>query len=244
MGKKPSHGRDIIISHMKLAVLTGAGISAESGIPTFRGKDGLWRNFRPEELATPEAFARNPVLVWEWYLWRRSIIAKAEPNEGHMVLVELERRLGDGFLLITQNVDGLHQKAGSQRIVELHGNIWKVRCLACGLVYYDYRTSYEDLPPKCRGCGGLIRPHVVWFGESLPENALSTAYLWAQSCQVFVSIGTSAVVYPAAELPFIAKRYGAKVIEINPESTPLSSIADVIIREPASTGVKKLLEVL
>lgn len=229
---------------MKVAILTGAGISAESGVPTFRGKDGLWKNFRPEELATPQAFRKNPVLVWEWYLWRRGIIAKAEPNEGHKALVELEKRLGDNLLLITQNVDGLHQKAGSKRIVELHGNIWRVRCLSCGAVYYDYSLHYESLPPRCKECGGVVRPDVVWFGESLPEDALMTAYEWAESCDIFVSIGTSAVVYPAAELPFVAKRHGAKVIEINPENTPVSSIADVIIREPATTGVKKLLEVL
>ncbi len=229
---------------MKVVVLTGAGISAESGIPTFRGKDGLWKNFRAEELATPEAFKRNPALVWEWYLWRRSIIEKAEPNKGHKALVELENILGDNFLLITQNVDGLHQKAGSKRLVELHGNIWRVRCLSCGANYYDYKTFYEKLPPSCKECGGLIRPDVVWFGESLPEKALNIAFQWAMACDVFVSIGTSGVVYPAAELPFLAKRHGAKVIEINPESTPISSIADVIIREPATIGVPKLLEVL
>lgn len=232
------------MARMKVAVLTGAGISAESGVPTFRGKDGLWKNFRPEELATPQAFTKNPVLVWEWYLWRRSIIAKAQPNPGHMALVELEERLGDDFLLITQNVDGLHQKAGSRRLVELHGNIWRVRCLSCGTVYYDESTHYDELPPRCRECGGVLRPDVVWFGESLPQDALQTAYRWASSCHVFVSIGTSALVYPAGELPFIAKEHGAKVIEINPEETPVSSIADVIIREPASTGVRKLLEVL
>jgi len=229
---------------MKVAVLTGAGISAESGIPTFRGKDGLWKNFRAEELATPEAFKRNPALVWEWYLWRRSIIEKAEPNKGHKALVELENILGDNFLLITQNVDGLHQKAGSKRLVELHGSIWRVRCLSCGANYHDYNTFYEKLPPSCEECGGLIRPDVVWFGEGLPEKALNMAFQWTMSCDVFVSIGTSGVVYPAAELPFLAKRHGAKVIEINPETTPISSIADVIIREPATTGVPKLLEVL
>lgn len=232
------------MARMKVAVLTGAGISAESGVPTFRGKDGLWRNFRPEELATPQAFAKNPVLVWEWYLWRRKIIAEAEPNPGHFALVELEKRLGDNFLLITQNVDGLHHRAGSKRVIELHGNIWRVRCLSCGALYYDESTSYDRLPPTCRECGGVLRPDVVWFGESLPYDALQTAYRWASSCEVFVSIGTSALVYPAGELPFIAKSHGAKVIEINPQETPVSSIADVIIREPASRGVRKLLEVL
>ncbi len=229
---------------MKVAVLTGAGISAESGVPTFRGQGGLWKSYRPEELATPQAFRRNPALVWEWYLWRRSIIAKAEPNAGHIALVELERKYAENFLLITQNVDGLHQRAGSKRLVELHGNIWRVKCLSCGVVYYDYSVSYTQLPPACKECGGLIRPDVVWFGEALPEDALELAIEWARSCDVFVVIGTSAVVYPAGELPYLAKEHGAKVIEINPESTPVSPIADVIIREPASSGVKKLLEVL
>lgn len=229
---------------MKVAVLTGAGISAESGVPTFRGQGGLWKSHRPEELATPQAFRRNPALVWEWYLWRRSIIAKAEPNAGHIALVELERKYTENFLLITQNVDGLHQKAGSKRLVELHGNIWRVKCLSCGVVYYDYFVSYAQLPPACKECGGLIRPDVVWFGEALPEDTLEIAIRWAKDCDVFVVVGTSAVVYPAGELPYLAKEYGAKVIEINPEGTPVSSLADVIIREPASSGVKKLLEVL
>ncbi len=229
---------------MKVAVLTGAGISVESGVPTFRGQGGLWKSYRPEELATPQAFRRNPALVWEWYLWRRSIIAKAEPNAGHIALVELERKYTENFLLITQNVDGLHQKAGSKRLVELHGNIWRVKCLSCGVVYYDYFVSYAQLPPACKECGGLIRPDVVWFGEALPEDTLEIAIRWAKDCDVFVVVGTSAVVYPAGELPYLAKEYGAKVIEINPEGTPVSSLADVIIREPASSGVKKLLEVL
>ncbi len=229
---------------MRIALLTGAGISAESGVPAFRGPGGLWKSFRPEDLATPQAFQKDPALVWEWYLWRRSIIAKAEPNAGHIALVDLEKRYGDDFLLITQNVDGLHQKAGSKRLLELHGNIWRVRCLSCGVVYYDYSTSQPQLPPTCRECGGLVRPDVVWFGEALPEDVLLNAYQWAKSCQMFVSIGTSAVVYPAAELPHVAKRHGAKLIEINTEETPISSLADVIIREPASTGIKKLLEAL
>ncbi|MCS7171001.1 MAG: NAD-dependent deacylase [Aquificaceae bacterium] len=229
---------------LRVVVLTGSGISAESGIPTFRGSEGLWRSFSPEELATPEAFKRDPTLVWEWYLWRKSLIAHAEPNEGHNALVKLENRLGDDFFLITQNVDGLHQKAGSRRLLELHGNIWRVRCLSCSAVYCDYRTEMDKLPPSCIRCGGLVRPDVVWFGEAIDEKALEVAFRWSSSCSIFVSAGTSAVVYPAAELPYIAKRSGAKLVEINPEETPISTIADVIIREPASRGVKKLLEML
>lgn len=226
---------------MKIRVLTGAGISAESGIPTFRGKDGLWKKHDPMELATPEAFRRDPKLVWEWYDWRRQLIARAEPNEGHRILVEMERRFSE-FWLITQNVDGLHQRAGSRKVVELHGSIWKVKCVGCGAEDYDYRAPLPELPPKCRDCGGLLRPGVVWFGESLPPDTLQKAIELAQDADVFLVVGTSAQVYPAAELPFIAKRGGAKLIEVNPEETPLTPYADISLRESASTGLKKVLE--
>ncbi|WP_461832629.1 SIR2 family NAD-dependent protein deacylase [Aquifex sp.] len=225
---------------VKIVALTGAGISAESGIPTFRGKDGLWNKFRPEELATPEAFFRNPKLVWEWYDWRRQLIAKAEPNEGHKILAKMEREFPE-FFLITQNVDGLHQKAGSEKVIELHGNIWKVRCVECGKETYDYRTPLPEIPPRCE-CRGILRPGVVWFGESLPPDALKKAYELSREAHLFIVVGTSGVVYPAAELPYIAKENGAEVIEVNPEETPISRIADKVFREKASTGLGKVYE--
>ena len=228
---------------MRVAVLTGAGISAESGIPTFRGKDGLWNKYDPTELATPSAFQRDPKLVWEWYDWRRQLIAKAQPNEGHRAIVELERRFKD-FTLITQNVDGLHQRAGSKKVIELHGNIWKVRCVSCGEEYYKHKTPLEELPPRCKSCGGLLRPGVVWFGESLPLDALQKAYDVSSEAELFIVVGTSAQVYPAAELPLIAKRNGARLIEVNPEETPITPYADESIREKATTGMKKVLDML
>jgi NAD-dependent deacetylase len=226
---------------MLVVALTGAGISAESGVPTFRGKDGLWKKYDPMELATYKAFERDPKLVWEWYDWRRQLIAKAEPNDGHRILADMERERD--LWVITQNVDGLHQRAGSKRVVELHGNIWRVRCLGCGHEDYDYRVPLPELPPRCK-CGGLLRPGVVWFGESLPADALQKAYELSTEADVFLVIGTSAQVYPAAELPLVAKRSGAKLIEINPEETPITPYADLSLRERASTGLKKVLEVL
>jgi len=222
-------------------VLTGAGISAESGIPTFRGEGGLWKQFKPEELATPQAFFKNPKLVWEWYDWRRQIISKAEPNKAHLLLAELERRL-ENFFIITQNVDGLHQKAGSKKVIELHGNIWRVRCTNCKEEYELYEAPLKEIPPKCKYCGGLLRPAVVWFGESLPEKALSESFALSKNCKLFLVVGTSGLVYPAGYLPFLAKQHGAKVVEINPENTPISEIADVAIREKAVKGLEQFLE--
>ncbi|NPA32319.1 MAG: NAD-dependent deacylase [Aquificae bacterium] len=227
----------------KIVALTGAGISAESGIPTFRGKDGLWKRFKPEELATPEAFFRNPKLVWEWYDYRRQLIAKAEPNEGHRILARMEREFPN-FYLITQNVDGLHQRAGSRKVIELHGNIWKVRCTECGKEDYDYRVPLPEIPPRCDACGGLLRPGVVWFGESLPPDALMKAEKLARDADVFLVVGTSGVVYPAAELPYIAKEFGATVIEVNPEQTPISRIADIRVPKKASEGLREVYEFL
>ena len=226
---------------MKVVVLTGAGISAESGIPTFRGKDGLWNRYDPHELATPEAFNRNPRLVWEWYDWRRQLIAKAQPNEGHRVLAQMEKELGDVWI-ITQNVDGLHQKAGSEKVIELHGNIWKVRCLECAREYYDYTAPLKEIPPLCNNCSGLVRPGVVWFGEALPSDAIEKAIGLSQEADLFLVVGTSAQVYPAAELPLIAKRNGATLIEVNPEDTPITPYCDHFYRESASTGLKKFWE--
>jgi NAD-dependent deacetylase len=209
----------------RVAVLTGAGISAESGVPTFRGQDGLWRQYRAESLATPEAFERNPSLVWEWYDWRRGLIAPVEPNAGHRVLAGWEGLFGS-FAVITQNVDGLHAKAGSRNVVELHGNIWKVRCTREGTVEEMRDTPLPHIPPLCPNCGSLFRPHIVWFGESLDPVVLDRAYDLTAACQVMFVIGTSAIVQPAASLPFTASRAGAKIIEVNLEPTPLTPYAD------------------
>jgi NAD-dependent deacetylase len=211
-----------------IVVLTGAGISAESGIPTFRGEDGLWKHYRAEELATPEAFEKNPELVWEWYCWRRAIISKASPNSGHIAIAELENRYNN-FLLITQNVDGLHRIAGNKRLVEIHGNIWETRCVKCGAVEQNYELNFKNIG-TCNSCGGQKRPNVVWFGESIPHANLEMAYSAAGSCDLMIVAGTSGIVQPAASLPFIAKQSGAFIIDINIEPTPISAIADVFLK--------------
>lgn len=216
----------------RLAVLTGAGISAESGIPTFRGQDGLWRQFRAEDLATPEAFERDPKLVWEWYDWRRQIIAGREPNPGHLILARWETEL-PVFILITQNVDGLHRRAGSKNVLELHGNIWQARCLKEGTVLDYFESALSSIPPHCPSCGGLLRPNVVWFGEALPQDVLERAYAASSKAEVMFVIGTSAYVCPAASLPLVAAEAGAKIIEINPDYTPLSSAAHYSFRGKA-----------
>jgi len=209
----------------RVAVLTGAGISAESGIPTFRGKDGLWKKYRAEELATPEAFRQDPKLVWEWYNWRRGIIAPVEFNPGHKVLARWEKIFPD-FALITQNIDGLHWKAGSKNIVELHGNIWKMRCTEEGTIVENHDFPLKDIPPHCPSCGALLRPHVVWFGETLSPSILQQAFTLSSRCEVMFVIGTSAFVQPAASLPLTAAEAGAKVVEINITRTPLTPYAD------------------
>lgn len=231
--------RQWIASARSIAVLTGAGISAESGIPTFRGPGGLWRNFRPEDLATPEAFERDPKMVWEWYDWRRGVIAQAQPNAGHLALANLEQRARQ-FTLITQNVDGLHDRAGSRNILKVHGDIWTVRCTACGRERVDHRPSIEMLPPQCE-CGGIERPGVVWFGEALAPQVWSRAEAAARSADLFFVIGTAAVVYPAAGLVELAKSAGAKVVEINIAETPVSGLVDASLRGPAAEILPELL---
>ena len=216
----------------RIVAFTGAGISAESGLSTFRDKQtGLWAKYRPEDLATPQAFQRNPRMVWEWYEWRRGFVAKAEPNPGHHALARIEAKR-PGFFLATQNVDGLHARAGSRNLVELHGNIRRTIC-------FDQRHLAErwdpvdEPPPLCPRCRSFLRPDVVWFGEALPENALRRAQEAAAQCDLFLSIGTSTLVYPAAELPFMAGSNGATVVEVNPDFTPLSQLADFVLREKA-----------
>jgi NAD-dependent deacetylase len=220
-----------------VAVLTGAGISAESGVPTFRGEGGLWHNYRAEDLATPSAFRNNPQLVWEWYDWRRGLISACQPNAAHRTLAEMERQF-DKFVLITQNVDGLHQLAGSQHLIELHGNIWTMRCtMGCRSPWEERVVPLPELPPHCPACGALARPDVVWFGESLPSEALDGAYATAQSCQMMLVIGTSALVQPAASLPVMAIQSGAYVVEINPRPTQISDAVDESIRKPAAVAL-------
>jgi NAD-dependent deacetylase len=216
-----------------VAVLTGAGVSAESGVPTFRGEHGLWRSFRPEQLATPEAFRRDPALVWEWYAWRRGLIGACAPNAAHETLVEMEAAI-PGFTLITQNVDGLHQAAGSRNVLELHGNIWHMRCTRCERTSEDHRVPLPEIPPRCSQCGALLRPDVVWFGESLPSQVLEAAWTAAARCRLMLVVGTSAVVQPAASLPLVALRHGARLVEVNPAETPLSPHAHEILRGPAA----------
>jgi NAD-dependent deacetylase len=215
-----------------LVVLTGAGVSAESGIPTFRGAGGLWRRYQATELATPQAFQRDPRLVWEFYDWRRQIIGACEPNPAHRTLAAMEAHLAD-FTLVTQNIDGLHQRAGSQHVLSLHGDIWRVRCTSCPYQGEDSRTPLPELPPRCPNCGGLLRPDVVWFGESLRSDVLEAAWQAASRANCMLVAGTSALVHPAASLPLLAKERGAYLVEVNPEGTPLTRHADQVLRGPA-----------
>lgn len=224
-----------------LLVLTGAGISKDSGIPTFRGKDGWYKNHPPEELATPHAFSKNPAFVWEWYNYRRKIILSATPNEAHYKIAELEKHFSC-FLLVTQNVDSLHRKAGSTKIVELHGNIFRTRCTRCHREFTeDYRVFKEDeLPPKCPHCNGILRPSVVWYGESLNPDDIQRAFSFAEKADLILVVGTSGIVYPAAMLPHVVKSRGGIVVEINPDTTPISEIADLKIKEGAFCALLKL----
>jgi NAD-dependent deacetylase len=224
-----------------VAVLTGAGISAESGVPTFRdAQTGLWSRYRPEELATPEAFQHNPKLVWDWYAWRRDLVGRVAPNAGHYALVRMEQRI-PVLTLITQNVDGLHRRAGSHHVLELHGNLFRAKCLEEGRVLENWRER-EETPPRCTHCGAWLRPDVVWFGEMLPSDVLREAEEATVQCDVFFSIGTSTLVYPAAELPFAALRSGSTVVEVNPQPTPLSDQAHYSLRGAAGEVLPGLLE--
>jgi NAD-dependent deacetylase len=222
-----------------IAVLTGAGVSAESGVPTFRGNNGLWKQYRAEDLATPGAFARDPKLVWEWYDWRRSLIAQAKPNPGHYALADAETRARK-FTLITQNVDGLHELAGSRNVLRLHGSIWMVRCVECAREREDRRTPLPEIPPHCE-CGGMLRPGVVWFGEMLPSKMWQEAETAARQADLFLMIGTSAVVYPAAGLASMAKSSGARVVEINIAESGLSDTIDEFLQGPSGELLPQLI---
>lgn len=239
----PAAMLDQLRAARRVAVLTGAGISAESGVPTFRdAQTGLWARFKPEELATPEAFRRNPKLVWEWYAMRRQKVGAVAPNPGHVALAAMETRIPQ-FTLVTQNVDGLHQRAGSRNVIELHGNITRVKCFDEDALVEAWAETGE-VPPRCPRCGGWLRPDVVWFGESLPPAALTAAERASETCEVFLSIGTSSVVYPAAGLPLAAAEAGATVIEVNPDATPLTARADYSLRGPAGVVLPALAAAL
>jgi NAD-dependent deacetylase len=223
-----------------VCILTGAGISAESGIPTFRDAlTGLWAKFRPEELATPEAFERDPGFVWKWYEWRRELIRQARPNAGHLALAAIARRV-PRLTLVTQNVDGLHQRAGSENVIEYHGNILRDRCLVEQAVAERSRDVGGDLP-RCASCGGLLRPDVVWFGEMIPREAMRLADAAAAECDVFLSVGTSSLVYPAAGLAETALGRGVPVIEVNPNPTELTPRAGTVLAGPAGAMLPALL---
>jgi NAD-dependent deacetylase len=227
-----------------IAALTGAGVSAESGVPTFReAQTGLWAQYKPEQLATRRAFRANPERVWAWYQWRRRRVAAVQPNPGHEALAQMESHLrlqNTKFTLITQNVDGLHQQAGSQQVIELHGNIRRTKCFQCEAILTRWQAR-DQAPPRCPNCGGRLRPDVVWFGESLPAEALDKAVSAAQRCQVFFSIGTSALVQPAASLPLLALDAGALVVEINPNATPITPQADFVLRGPSGEILPRLV---
>jgi NAD-dependent deacetylase len=224
----------------QLLILTGAGVSAESGLATFRGPGGLWDGRKPEDLATPEAFAADPEEVWRFYSWRRARAAAAEPNPAHRAIAALEAARSN-VLLVTQNVDGLHERAGSRRVVRLHGSLWRLRCVAEGTEFEDLSPHLSPLPPRC-SCGALLRPGVVWFGEPLPAEALRAAEAAARNAALVIVAGTSSLVYPAAALPAVARAAGAYLAEVNPDDTPLSPLAHERFRAPAGEVLPRLAE--
>ncbi len=231
---------DTLINAKKIVFVTGAGISQESGIPTFRGKDGLWRKYDSMQLATIDAFYNNPKLVWEWYQERRKKIFNVKPNPGHAAIAELENY--KEVIVLTQNIDGLHQRAGSTNVLELHGSIIRIRCTVC-----DFKdgipNSFDSLPPKCRKCDNILRPDVVWFGESLPQDVWNHAIVEANSCDIMIVAGTSLVVSPANTLPIYAKKNNAILVEINPEQTPMSIETDLSLRTTSVNALTSLMKI-
>lgn len=234
--------KTLLSKDKRVVVLTGAGISAESGVPTFRGEKGLWKKFKPEELATFDAFISNPQLVWEWYEYRRKLVSEVKPNPAHYSLADMQRYFKN-FHLITQNVDGLHQKAGSTGVIELHGSIKRNKCISCNTRFEELELPSEEVPPKCK-CGGLIRPDVVWFGEMLPAEAINKAFGLSSASDIFFSIGTSSIIYPAAALPQIAKKAGAYLVEVNLERTELSKLADEVYTGKAGEIMPRITELI
>ncbi len=229
--------KDQIKDIKKIVFVTGAGISQESGIPTFRGKDGLWRNYDAMKLATIDAFYDDPKLVWEWYNERRSNIFAAEPNPGHKAVAELEKYAK--VIVLTQNIDGLHQKAGSSEVLELHGSIVKIKCTVC-----DFRdeimSEFSEIPPLCK-CGNILRPDVVWFGESLPQEIWQKAMIYASQCDLMIIAGTSLVVSPANTLPLYAKQNNAILVEVNPKETEMSSEMDIVVRNTSANALPEFV---
>ncbi|MGD9547311.1 MAG: NAD-dependent deacetylase [Candidatus Krumholzibacteriia bacterium] len=224
--------RERIAAGARIAVLSGAGISAASGIPTFRGaQDSLWSRYRPEQLATPEAFRQDPELVWRWYDWRRGLIHRSEPNPAHAALARLQDT--NGIVIVTQNVDGYHQAAGSRTVLEYHGSIWTVRCTGCGAEAKDFRVPLP-IPPLCAECGGLLRPGVVWFGEGIDPGVMRESEQAAAGCDLFLVVGTAGAVYPAAGLANVAGRAGATVVEFNLEPGGITHLADLFVAGSAA----------
>lgn len=242
LGEYIQAAAEIIVKSQKIVALTGAGISADSGIPTFRGKNGLWKKFRPEDLATPSAFQKDPKLVWEWYSWRISMILKAKPNLAHIALAKLEK-IGKLDAVITQNVDDLHERAGTKNIIKLHGDILTARCISCNKKI-RLTEPPKDVPPRCSICKNLLRPDVVWFGEPLPSEAINRAFSISANADVMIVIGTSGIVYPAGALPYITKNSGGKIIEINICESAVTPMADIFIKDKASVILPQIVDVL
>jgi NAD-dependent deacetylase len=232
--------RSLLHTAESICVLTGAGISAESGVETFRGSNGLWSKLKPEELASFDAFLRNPELVWEWYNYRKKIVHDVKPNPAHYALARLQELVKD-FTLVTQNIDNLHIRAGSTQVLELHGNIERSYCIGCGKYFANVEVTLENKVPHCPSCNGIIRPDIVWFGEMLPEGVFEKATDAASRCELFLSVGTSAVVYPAASLPLIARKNGAYVVEINMERTEISHMVNETLLGKAGDIIPQLV---
>lgn len=243
MEKEIAKAYELISGSNEIVVLTGAGISAESGIPTYRGEEGLWRNYDPHELATPEAFFKNPKLVWEWYDSRRAIMKNAKPNPGHFAITALEKEKKD-FTLITQNVDGLHFAAGTRNVIELHGSLWEIKCTEteCEKLEKNYQVPIPELPPKCDACDAVMRPNTVLFGEIIPMERIDRCLFAIEQCDLLLIVGTSGVVEPAASMGLIAKKSEKPVVEINIDITPGTGLYDASVRGKSGEVLPLLVE--